>query len=45
MMPKGPQRWMLLALGLAVGTGVFLMWLQPAVVRGLLDASISMWCS
>lgn len=45
MKPQAPQHWLLLALGVAACAGIFMMWLQPGVVRSLLDASIGMWCS
>jgi hypothetical protein len=44
-MMSGPRRWALLVLGLALGTGIFISWLQPEVVRGVLTASIGAWCS
>jgi hypothetical protein len=45
MMRRRQRRWVPLILGLALGAGNFISWLRPEVVRGVLDASLSMWCS
>jgi hypothetical protein len=45
MMRRRHRHWILVILGLGLGAGIFIRWLRPEVVRGVLDASLGMWCS